>query len=367
MRGRLLGSTIGATLLAAVVVLPAGAREQHVIVVSGTIQAAVDAAAPGDTIVIPPGTYHESVQITTSGVTLQGSAGAVIDAAGFRNGIKIGVGALTRAPDGHLICPATTVHDVAVHGLTVENALRDGLLIIGVDGFAVDHGRYVNNDDYGIFPECSQHGVLDSNRAEGAADTGLYIGEDDSITLSKNEAANNTSGIEVENSTNVIVRDNKVRGNTAGISMFVLPGLPFAITDHVAVIGNLVVDNNLPNPIPVDSGDPEGLVPTGTGILDIGADDVTLQDNVVLRNNSLGIGIESNPFAAADARIDPTPDHTTVLDNVATENGHAPDPARAPTPGADIVYDGTGTANCFSHNHFKVDFPAGITKLFVCT
>src|SRR2546422_79864 len=38
-----------------------------------SIQTAIDQASPGDTIKLAPGTYHESVQIKTDGITLKGA------------------------------------------------------------------------------------------------------------------------------------------------------------------------------------------------------------------------------------------------------------------------------------------------------
>lgn len=35
-----------------------------------SIQAAVDRARPGDTVLLKPGVYHQSVQIRTNGITL---------------------------------------------------------------------------------------------------------------------------------------------------------------------------------------------------------------------------------------------------------------------------------------------------------
>ena len=38
-----------------------------------SIQAAVNTAKPGDTVLVEPGVYHQSVQIRTNGITLRGS------------------------------------------------------------------------------------------------------------------------------------------------------------------------------------------------------------------------------------------------------------------------------------------------------
>src|SRR6185436_19443704 len=70
-------------------ILSAGSAS-NVIVVSSTIQAALDAANPGDTILVPPGTYRENLRVTKDNITIAGSRGAVIDA-GNRIGIRVGI------------------------------------------------------------------------------------------------------------------------------------------------------------------------------------------------------------------------------------------------------------------------------------
>jgi hypothetical protein len=47
-------------------------------------------------------------------------------------------------------------------------------------------------------------------------------------------------------------------------------------------------------------------------------------------------------------------------------NGRHPDPERATTPGADIVYDASGGGNCFERNIFQSQFPEDITGSFPC-
>ena len=53
----------------------AGATAGTTIVVSPgqSIQAAVNQAQPGDTVLVKPGVYHQAVLITTDGITLRGS------------------------------------------------------------------------------------------------------------------------------------------------------------------------------------------------------------------------------------------------------------------------------------------------------
>ena len=55
--------------------MASAAQASSVIVVGPghSIQAAINAARPGDTVFLRPGVYHQSVQIRTNGITLRGS------------------------------------------------------------------------------------------------------------------------------------------------------------------------------------------------------------------------------------------------------------------------------------------------------
>jgi parallel beta-helix repeat protein len=352
---------------------PAAALVGHTIVVTTTIQAAVDAAQPGDTILVPPGTYRESVLVAKSHLTIAGSRAAILDAAGFRVGIRVGTGRISR--DGpEPACLLLAIEGFTLQGLTIKHAGFSGVFLIGVDGYHLTGTRYVDNPVYGPFPVCSHDGLIDFNQVVGgdsaagpSLDTGIYVGDDDQVTVRQNSVTNYVIGVVVENSINATVQDNLLQGNTAGVYAAVLPNHPRPFTDNVVIKRNQVVRNNLPNPVPPDSGDEIGGVPTGVGIVNFGADHVAIRDNRVLGNDSLGVIVLQNFLASADPRIEPNPDFGQVRGNVILGNGHNPDPVRAITPGADLVYDGTGTGTCFADNVFATEFPAGITEQFPCS
>lgn len=371
-----------AVLVALVVLVAPSVAGAKVVVVQTTIQAAVDQAEPGDTVQVPPGVYtgtagdDQVVKVTKDDITIKGGPSAVIDAAGFEFGIKVG----SDDPITPAGCPAIAVRNFKIQGLTIKNADDTGVKLVAVEGFTMTQGTYLDNEEYGPFPVCSRDGVISHNFASGHKDAAIYVGDDDNVVVRNNTVINSAIGIEIENSINCTVRNNIMNGNTAGMLVVVLPGLPMPFTDNVVITNNVITNNNLPNP----GGGLVGLfLPTGTGILNVGGDNVRIRGNVISGNDSFGVAIIGNAFGIlfGDPRIEPFVDGNVVRNNTITNNGNSPDPLRALTPGADIVFipdvinpltglplqaDPDPTDNCFKNNAFGSDFPAGIVGLFPC-
>ena len=333
----------------ALLLAPATASRANVISVRSTIQQAVDAAEPGDVVLVRAGSYRENVVVSTGGISIVGLPGAVLDGAGAPGSVGVRV-----AP----VASTGTLHGFRLQGLRVENYARDGVLLRHVDGFAIVANSFVDNDDYGVFPVLSSHGLITANQASGSDDTGIYVGQSSDVTVAANTAERNTVGFDIENSTRITVAGNQATGNTLGLIVQGAPGLAIPNASDITVEGNRLSSNNRPNPSS-DPGDLLSRLPAGTGVLTIDADRVTITDNLVNSNDSVGIALISLPpdVAALDPRVDPIPDDDHIIGNTVLGNGGDPDHLLAPFPPADLLWDGTGTGNCWAGNSFTTMFP----------
>ncbi len=319
----------------------------------GSIQGALDAAAPGAVIHIEPGTYAEALIVTQPGIKLIGlrnaSGGVVIDNPGDEeDGVMV-----TDAADGFALM------DVTVRGFE-----ENGVILTGVDGFLLSGITAENDGEYGLFPVHSSHGVIERCTASGHSDTGIYVGQSADVVVRHSVAFANVNGIEIENSSNVKVIANEAYDNVAGILLVLLPGLDVKVSSGVLVTGNRVHDNNRRNF--AEPGEIEAAVPSGSGILVVGVDRALVEENTVTGNDFTGIAVGSTlllgalaglpPEAFAD--IEPNPDGARIRDNVAIGNGSAP--SIPFLPGVDLLWDGSGVGNCWAGNTFTSSAPGAL-------
>jgi len=198
----------------------------------GTIQEAVDAAAPGDMVFIEPGVYNEAVTVKTPSLTIRGAD---------RN-TTILDGEFERTNGLHIVADA-----VAVENLTARNYEINGFYWTGVTGYRASYLTAHNNGDYGIYAFDSTDGLFEHSYGSGNPDSAFYIGQcypcNAVVTDVVSEA--NGLGFSGTNAGGELYLINSVyRNNMGGIAPNSLDSelLPPQREAHIA--GNLVIDNN---------------------------------------------------------------------------------------------------------------------------
>jgi len=352
---------------------PAAARDIQVHP-DQSIQAAVDQAAPGDRILVFPATYHETghpcpgspkqscaVSVTQDDISLialsDSTHAVVLENAGRQDhGIFFAKPRATGAQ-----CQSDPTQRIAgahVHGFHVRNFQGVGIYLFCVDHWAVAFNATAGNSEYGIFPSHCGPGRVHHNVASGAHDTGIYVGESLDVHVYNNIAHDNVAGFEVENSAHVRLDHNEAFHNTGGIVMFILPGLDVLVSSGNELDHNFVHDNNSPNTCP--PGDDVCVVPPGSGILDVSGDHNRIAHNEVLRNETVGIALVDfctvfQPPACGSLGFDPLPETTRIVRNTVLQNGT--NPQFRGIPGADLLWTGNGSGNCWEQNIASVLVP----------
>jgi parallel beta-helix repeat protein len=184
-----------------------------------------------------------------------------------------------------------------VQDLTVLDAPKDGIRVEASNGVVYRRIRATwktasnpNNGAYGIYPVKSQNVLVEDSKAENASDSGLYVGQCQHVVVRNNTVQGNVAGLEIENTEYADVYGNEVTDNAGGLVVFDLPGNPIVGRD-IQIHDNNVHDNNHVNF--AMQGSTVASVPTGTGTFAMASRRVAITNNMYMNNNTVDVALIS--------------------------------------------------------------------------
>jgi parallel beta helix pectate lyase-like protein len=307
-----------------------------------TIQAAVDAARPGDLIRIAPGSYREEVVVPAAktDIVIRGDErnSVVLDGGDGRRQLGISVHA----------------SGVAIENLTVRGYGSDAIAFAPprgadkpIDGWRVTYVTVVNDGLHGVEATGSRGGLIEHVLASGQGVAGLRIGrcQPCDTLVTDSVAERSLSGLEaIDAGGNIVVAHSQFRDNRIGVMLVTEGDAGRLHQQDTAVVGNVIADND--NRHAAGRGDAYGI-----GVLVRGARRDGLARNLITGHPGAGVLLTSSEVAPAQ--------EISVQGNLLRDN--AIDLAVSPRVG-----QRTSRGSCFAQNHFSTSQPEEIEKVLPC-
>ncbi len=274
----------------------------------------IDAQA-GDEIILPEGTFNFK-----RGLSLDDVPDITIKGAGKGKTILSFLGQIEGAQGLHV----KNVTNLTLEGFTVADSKGDAIKVQDCENIVMrdlettwTQGKKPTNGAYGLYPVSSKNLLMEKCEASFAMDAGIYVGQSTNVIVRDNYVHDNVAGLEIENTIVGEVYNNVAKNNTGGMLIFDMPDLPQANGDRIKFYNNVMDGNNGENFAP--KGMVVSTIPPGSGMIIMSHSNIEMHDNTITNHKTLGVAINSWLFTGVPYKseeFDPFCSNISIHDNV---------------------------------------------------
>lgn len=246
-------------------------------------------AEPGTEILLPEGTFQFARSLSlndTPGITIRG-AGKGVTVLSFEGQVEGAEGLLIKNVTG-----------ITLEGFTVSDSRGDAIKVQASENVVLRDlettwtgGQLPTNGGYGLYPVSSTNVLIEQCEASYASDAGIYVGQSTNVVVRDNYVHHNVAGLEIENTIVGEVYDNLARYNTGGMLIFDMPDLPQPNGDRIKFYNNVMEENNSENFAP--KGSVVATIPPGSGMIIMAHSNIEAFNNTIRDHKTVGIAINS--------------------------------------------------------------------------
>jgi len=257
--------------------------------VVGQLQKTLIMAEPGDHIKLPEGTFDFKRSISlndTPDITISG-AGKGKTILSFKGQIEGAEGMLVK-----------NVKGIKLEGFTISDSKGDAIKVQDCTNVIMRDiettwttGKLPTNGAYGLYPVSSTNVLMEDCEASYAMDAGIYVGQSNNVVVRNNYVHHNVAGLEIENTKVGEVYGNRAHDNTAGMLIFDMPDLPQANGDKIKFYNNYMENNNGENFAP--KGMIVSTLPPGTGMNIMSHSNIEIYGNTIKGHKTVGVMVNS--------------------------------------------------------------------------
>lgn len=281
-------------------------------------------AQDGEQILLPEGKFDFKRELSLadlSDITIKG-VGKGKTILSFKGQIEGAQGMLIKNVSG-----------ITLEGFSVLDSKGDAIKTQGCENVIMrdleaswTSGKSPTNGAYGLYPVSSKNVLMEKCEISYAMDAGIYVGQSQNVIVRDNYVHNNVAGLEIENTITGEVYNNVAKNNAGGMLIFDMPDLPQANGDKIKFYNNTMEDNNGENFAP--KGMVVSSIPPGSGMIIMAHSNIEMHDNVIKNHKTLGIAVNSwlfteLPFESKE--YDPFCSNIHIYDNEISGNVGPPD------------------------------------------